>query len=257
MQRPIITFRLDEPYNYPGEGDAKFSEDEEFERPGAVTGIGLESAASPPRPAEPAREGPPLRPRPMRATEWITAVAMTLLSLAAAFYAVRSNGSNRSQYQLAASSTQAALAAAQETTRTDQQAWVGLPLPMAYPLSKEGGGFVIKLRNFGKTPALNVRITDYVVIEDLDQLDGMQERESNRPMAAGTLMPGSEFDTEIGFKTSPEGLTSLAQGKVRAVNYTLITYEDIYHRRHVTQSCFYWHGGLHAPLPCDRFNTVE
>jgi hypothetical protein len=261
MQRPIITFRLDEPYNYPGEAEAKLSVDEESGSPGVVTGTGFENAASSLRLAEPSRDGtlfpPQPSPRARKTTEWITAVAMTVLSLAAVYYAIKSNGSNRLQYQLAASSTQAVLAAAQETTRVDQQAWVGLPLPTAYPLSKEGGGFAIKLRNFGNTPALNVRITDYVVIEDLDQLDGMQEGESTRPMAAGTLMPGSDFDTDIGFRTSPEGVTSLAQGKVRAVNYAIVTYEDIYHRKHITQSCFYWHGGLHAPLPCDRFNTVE
>ncbi len=70
-------------------------------------------------------------------------------------------------------------------------------------------------------------------------------------------MPGSEFDTDVSFRTSPEGVTSLAQGKVRAVNYALITYEDIYHRRHAIHSCFYWHGELHTPLPCEGFNTVE
>ncbi len=261
MQRPIITFRLDEPYNYPGEGEARSSEDEEFKLPGVVSGTGFESAASPPRAADPVRDGTPFPPQPpphpMRVTDWIMAVSMTVLSLAVAYYAARSNGFNRSQYQLAASSTQAALAVAQETTRADQQAWVGLPLPTADPLSREGGGFAIKLRNFGKTPALNVRITDYVVIEELDQLDGVQEEVSNRPMAAGTLMPGGEFDTDIGFRTSPEGVASLAQGKVRAVNYALITYEDIYHRKHTNQSCFYWHGGLRTPLPCEEFNTVE
>jgi hypothetical protein len=248
MQRPIITFRLDEPYNYPGEGEARFSENEELDSPG-------------PHLAKPASDGSPLpprpSPRPMRVTDWIMAVSMTVLSLAVTYYAVRSNGFGRSQYQLAASSTQAALVVAQETTRLDQQAWVGLPVPTADPLNREGRGFAIKVRNFGKTPALNVLITDYVVIEELDQLDGIQEGAFNRPMAAGTLMPGSEFDTDIGFRTSPEGVTSLAQGKVRAVNYALVTYEDIYHRKHTTQSCFYWHGGLRSPLPCEGFNTVE
>ncbi len=185
------------------------------------------------------------------------AVSMSVLSLAAAYYAVTSNRNSRLQYQLLASSSHVAAAAGQEAARTEHQAWVGLPLATASPLSREGGSFAIKLRNFGKTPALKVVITDYVVIEDLDHLDGMQEMLSNSPMAAGTLMPDSEFDTDIVFRTSPEGVTSLAQGKVRAVNYALISYEDIYHRKHTTQSCFYWHGGLRAPLPCEQFNTVE
>jgi len=195
--------------------------------------------------------------RTTRTTDWIIATAMMVLSLAALYYAVRSDGYNRSQYQFMASTSQAAASVAEESMQTDQRAWVGLPQPAAYPLSREGGGFVIKLQNFGKTPARNVIISDYVIIEELDQLSGMQEAASHGPMAAGTLMPGSGFSTEVRFKTSPEGVASLAQGRVRAVNYALITYEDIFHRRHTTQSCFYWHGGLPMPLPCEKFNSVE
>lgn len=261
MQRPIITFRLDEPSNYPGEGEARFSEDEEFELPGVVTDTGLESTASPPCSAEPARDGSPFPPqqppRPMRATDWIKAVSMLVLSLSAVYYAVITNRYNRSQYQLIVSSSQAVLSAAEESMRTDERAWVGLPLPTAYPLSKQEGGFAIRLQNFGKTPARNVLITDYVVIEDFDQLSGIQDAASHHPIVTGTLMPGNEFDTSVWFKTSPEGISSLAQGKVRAVNYAVITYEDIFHRKHNTQSCFYWHGGLHTPLPCEGFNSVD
>ncbi len=189
----------------------------------------------------------------MTATGWIIAVSVLVLSLAAVYYAVTANRYNRSQYQLMAGSSQTALRAAEES----QRAWVGLTPPTAYLLSKEEGGFAIKLQNFGKTPARNVLITDYVVIEDLDQLSGIQEAASPRPIAAGTLMPGDEFDTNVWFKTSPEGISSLAQGKVRAVNYALITYEDVFHRKHITQSCFYWHGKLHIPPPCEAFNTVD
>jgi hypothetical protein len=248
MQRPIHTFRLDEPYGYP-------DEDEGSDGPGTI-GSGCENADL--HPAERARDGAPQPPpRSMQTTDWIVAIAMSVLAAAVAYYAVTSNRNSRWQYQLLASPSHAAAAAGLDETRAERQAWVGLPLPTAAPLSREGGSFAIKLRNFGKTPALKVVITDYVVIEDLDHLDGMQDMVSSSPMSAGTLMPDSEFDTDIGFRTSPEGVTSLVQGKVRAVNYALITYEDIYHRKHTTQSCFYWHGGLRAPLPCEQFNTVE
>src|SRR5208337_1737044 len=210
---------------------------------------------------EPAKAGTPLPVqksfRSTRTTDWIIAASMMAVALAAGDFAVKSDRYNRSQYQFMASSAQTAVSVAEESIQTDQRAWVGLPLPAAYPLSKEGGGFVIKLQNFGKTPARNVLISDYVIIEELDQLSGMQEAASHGPMAAGTLMPGNGFSTEVRFKTSPEGVVSLAQGKVRAVNYALITYEDIFHRRHTTQSCFYWYGGLPMPLPCEKFNSVE
>lgn len=245
MQRPIHTFRLDEPYSYPGE-------DEGFDGP-ETTSSGTENADL--HPVDDGVLPPPTRS--MKTTDWILAIAMSVLAVAVAYYAVTFNRNSRWQYQLLASSSHAAAAAGLDEARTEQQAWVGLPLPTASPLSRGGGSFGIKLRNFGKTPALKVVITDYVVIEDLDHLGGIQDTVSSSPMAAGTLMPDSEFDTDIGFRTSPDGVTSLAQGKVRAVNYALITYEDIYHHKHTTQSCFYWHGGLRAPLPCEQFNTVE
>ena len=210
---------------------------------------------------EPAKAGTPSpvqKPfRTTRTTDWIIAASMMVLSLAVLDYAVKSDGYNRSQYQFMASSSQTAASVAEESMQTDQRAWVGLAPPAAYPLSREGGGFVIRLQNFGKTPARNVLVSDYVIIEELDQLSGMQEGASHGPMAAGTLMPGNGFSTEVRFKTSPEGVVSLAQGKVRAVNYALITYEDIFHHRHTTQSCSYWHGGLPMPLPCEKFNSVE
>lgn len=194
--------------------------------------------------------------RPAKTTDWIIAISLLVLSLTAAYYTVMSTGRNR--YRPQASAIPATLAVTDKAGQAEQQAWVGLLLPTASPLSREGGGFAIKLRNFGQTPALKVLIADNVVIEDLDQPSGAQATVPDRsPMAAGTLMPGSEFATDIGFRTTPEGIISLAQGKVRAVNYALITYEDIYHRRHTTRSCFYWHGGLHTPLPCQEFNTVE
>ena len=261
IRPPIITLRLDEPYNYPGEDEATLGKDEEFEMSGVLPGARLESAPSAERPAQPAREGTAvpqqLPPFPMRATDWMIAVSMVVLSLAAVYYVVTTNRYYRSQYQSMANSLQASLSAAEESMRSEQRAWVRLQLPTAYPLSREGGGFAIKLQNAGKTPARNVLITDYVAIEDLDQLSGLQEAASHRSIVAGTLTPGDEFDTSVWFKTSPEGISSLAQGKVRAVNYSLITYEDVFHHKHTTQSCFYWHGGMQTPLTCERFNTVE
>ncbi len=194
--------------------------------------------------------------RPPRVTDWVIAVSMAVVALSAVYYVRKSNEDRRLQYQLWMSSRATAPGAA-EWTGTDQRPWVGLPRPTASPLGKQGGGFVIRLQNFGKTPAINVFITDYVLLETLADLTGMQETADAHPVAVGILMPDDKFDTNVWFKTSPEGVTSVAQGKVRAVNYALIVYEDIFHHRHTTQSCYYWHGGLQAPLPCERFNNAE
>ena len=194
--------------------------------------------------------------RPMRATDWIVSACMVVLAVTAVYFALKSNEYHRARQQILVNS-RATSSVAGDWIGADQRPWIGLTRPTAYPLTSAGGGFAIKLQNFGKTPALNVLITDYVSIEDLVQLTGMQEVANSTLLTAGTLMPDDRFDTNVWFKTSQDGITSLARGKVRAVNYAQITYEDVFHHKHTTQSCFYWHGGLQTPLPCERFNTVD
>jgi hypothetical protein len=183
-------------------------------------------------------------------------VCLLVLALAVISGARKTIQYGRSQEQLLAH-LQAAPAGAEERMGADQRPWVGLIRPTVYPLGKQGGGFAVKLQNFGKTPAVSIFITDSVRLENLVDLSGMPEAADSHPVAVGTLMPYDRFDTDVWFKSSPEGLASLAQGKVRAVNYALIVYEDMFHRRHTTQSCFYWRAGLSAPLPCERFNSAE
>jgi len=200
----------------------------------------------------------PLRrsPRSRRTLDWIVTASVLVLALTATYFTARTVSYQKSQYALMEGMNDK-FSAAGESLRFEQRPWVGLSRPAVSALSQTGGGFVIHLKNSGRTPALNVLITDYVMIESLADLTGVQEPNSSHPLAAGTLLPDENFETNIWFKTSPEGVAGLAQGQVRAVNYAWITYEDIFHQRHTTQSCFYWHGGMQAPSPCERFNTVE
>ena len=195
--------------------------------------------------------------RAMKALGWVVTVSLMVLLFTAVFNAVQSNFTNRSPDRLSSDSPQAALPGEEAPSQAEQRAWIGVSLPKAYPLTKEGGGFAIELRNFGKTPALQVSVTDVVVIEELDRLTGAQDAASHRPVAVGTLIPGGGFATDIWFKTNAEGVAGLSEGKVRAVNYSWVTYEDIFHRMHTTRSCSYWRAGLPAPLPCEGFNTLE
>ena len=200
----------------------------------------------------------PIRPAgAKKATQLAVAVCLGLLTLSAAYNAVQLYRINRSTDLLLAAPPQSASVDAAESTELEQRAWIGISLPQTHPLTSDGGGFGVELRNFGKTPAVQTLVTDYVVIEGLDELTGAQEASSYRPLPVGTLMPGSAFATDVRFKTSAEGVHSLSTGKVRVVNYALVTYEDVFHRKHTTRACFYWHGGLLAPLPCENFNTAD
>ena len=191
------------------------------------------------------------------ATRWAVIALLTVLSSVAIYNAFLSYRIDRATNQLLAHSPQAAGPGAAAATQEQQRAWIGLSVSKVYPLTRVGGGFVISLQNVGRTPALQASVTDYVVIEDLHHLTGAQEATSHSPMSLGTLAPGSGFNTDVWFKTSPDALSGLSGGEIRAVNYAVVTYQDIFHRTHTTQSCFYWHGGLPAPLPCEGFNTLQ
>ena len=184
-------------------------------------------------------------------------VCLVVLAVTAVYNAAQTYGINRSISRLLAIAPQLTWAAAEGPMQMEQRAWIGFSPPQTHPLISDGGGFGIELRNFGRTPALQTLVTDYVVIEELDKLTGAQETPSYHPVNVGTLMPGNAFATEVRFKTSAEGVQSLSAGKVRVVNYAVVTYEDIFHRKHTSRSCFYWHGGLPAPLPCEDFNTAD
>lgn len=195
--------------------------------------------------------------RTFKIFKWAVAVFLVVLSFIALFTAVRTISVNQSPNRLSKASPRAALPGTEEPLQGKQRTWIGVSLPKAYPLTKKGGGFAIELWNLGKTPALQASFKDYVVIEELDRLTGAQEAASHPSTVVGTLAPGSGFVADVWFTTSAEAVLSLSEGKVRAVNYAFVTYEDAFHRTHTTRSCSYWHGGLSAPLPCEGFNTAE
>lgn len=195
--------------------------------------------------------------RAVKAVGWAVTVSLMVLLFTAVFNAVQSSFMNRSSDRIAAASSQTALPGEEEPQQGEQRAWIGVSLAQAYPLTNKGGGFAVELRNLGKTPVLHASFTDYVVIEELDRLTGAQEAASHPSTSVGTLAPGSGFVTDVWFNTSADGVISLSEGKVRAVNYAVVTYEDSFHRAHTTRSCSYRHGGMTAPLPCEGFNALE
>ncbi len=190
-------------------------------------------------------------------TDLIAVVCLGLLLLTTLYNATQLFRIDRSTDRLVSGKLPASSSVTEQSIPMEQQAWIGVSVPQTLPLTADGGGFGVELRNSGKTPGLQTMLTDYVLIEELDRLSGAQEAASYRPVAVGTLMPGSGFSTDVRFKTNAEGIHSLLSAKVRVVNYALVTYDDVFHHKHTTRSCFYWHAGLLAPLPCEDFNQAE
>jgi hypothetical protein len=140
---------------------------------------------------------------------------------------------------------------------SDHRPTVSLREAIPLPLTSQGGGFTIKIQNFGQSLALDVRIQDIVRIEALNEVAENPTMDSAPDLAVGTMLPEGEFSTQVGFRTSPQTVAALRDGKARAVNYLLVTYQDQFHRSHITQHCFYWHPGLLAPPSCNSYGRVE
>ena len=140
---------------------------------------------------------------------------------------------------------------------SDRRAWVGLTDVVAQPLTAEGGGFRIKLQNAGNTPALDLQIAAEVAIARDDQRINLHEPDSPARSLAGTLRPGAVYATDIDFRTSPEGISSLANDQLRAVSFIHITYKDVFQRLHTTKACFYWQRSLPGVKPCDGYNELN
>lgn len=140
---------------------------------------------------------------------------------------------------------------------TDDRPWVSLLQAIPQPLNAQGGSFVIKVHNSGKTRALDVRIQDVIRIADLNADPDVPSLDTAPVLAVGTMLPDADFTTQAAFRTSPETVAALRDGRVRAINYMLITYGDQFHHSHITQQCFYWHAGLQSPASCNHPNLAE
>jgi hypothetical protein len=193
--------------------------------------------------------------RRLRNTFWIAAMIAFVVAVAMLGFGI---SLHRQMKKLSADVTQSSEAnkqAIEAGIQRDQRAWVGLSETTVHPLADGGGGFTIKFQNTGKTPALDMQFADVITIEDTDQVAPSQE--PNITAAAGTLMPGASYSADVWFKTSPEVVTGLTRGKLRASNYVYVTYKDIFKQTHTTKACFYWHGGLVKPKACDRYNELN
>jgi hypothetical protein len=198
-----------------------------------------------------------LQSRNHRASDWITAIGGIIVTIAVICFSLSVQKQIKGLSAQLTQSSEARIRVLQEGIRTDQRAWVGLAEATAQPLTADGGGFTIKLQNTGKTPALDLQISDAITMEDIDQSALLQEPNMTARHSAGTLMPGAVYTTDVWFKTSPEAMSSLRHDQLRAVNYIQVTYKDVFQRQHATKACFDWHNSLPGVKACDGYNELN
>jgi hypothetical protein len=194
--------------------------------------------------------------RRLKAADCITGAVVVILTAALTWVGVAfQNQAKNMTAQLTESET--SMRELRAEVHADQRAWIGLTEATVQPLTLEGGGFTIKLQNTGKTPALDVQVSDVITVEEIGEAAGIREPGPSAGNSAGTLMPGAGYTTDVWFKTSSDVASSLTHDQLRAVNFVRVTYKDIFQVPHVTKVCFYWHSSLPRVKPCDSYNEVN
>ena len=226
----------------------------------------------PPSPSEPAPAGTGLLDRyldrvapagserlswrhPQRIMYWL--VALSLLATALACVACVLELRRQSPAPAAGNFDPAHSNPAQQPSPEVQRPWVGLLQSIPPTLSPTGGTFSIKLQNSGKGPAYQVQIRDVIRIENISDEPEFPAIDAAPALAGQMLVPGAEFSTHVGFRTSAPTIAALREGKLQVVNYLQVNYEDLSRRPHVTQQCFYWHPEMPSPLACDKYNQAD
>ncbi len=143
-----------------------------------------------------------------------------------------------------------------DTRFLEQRPWVAINDPVPLSLTTAPGSFAVSLQNSGKTPAVGVKVAANV------QLGSLPAGFANQTVpqvsrTAGTLFPAAQYRTVLDFRFPPGVLAAIyrAQGKVEL--HVNVTYEDILHGAHVTQSCWTWQPALRSMEPCDGFGQVN
>jgi len=191
-----------------------------------------------------------------KVTDWITAATAMILTVAVTYFGI---DFQKQMKNVTAQLTQSEITmrAVQERVRGDERAWVGLTETVVHPLTSNGGGFTIKLQNTGKTPALDLQISDVITMEDGDPSGQLQEPDITARNSAGTLMPGAVYTTEVWFNTSSDAMSRLTHDELSAVNFVRLTYQDVFQRTHTTKVCSYWRSSMPGVKPCNGYNEMN
>jgi len=187
-------------------------------------------------------------------SNWIVAVGLVLVALTLSYMSLQL----REQRQVLSEQLQQLLRATQESRQLEQRPWVGIADAVPQPLTATGGTFNITLQNFGKTPAIDVHASGYVVLQDSPEIS-LSNEETAHPvqLSAGSLSPGAVQKSAVEFRIPLASVAALYRNQVYAVLHVSVTYKDVFQAAHTTQSCFYWQPNLRGAQACEGHNTVN
>jgi len=186
---------------------------------------------------------------------WLLAAGFLLLLAGMIYLGVQVQSQKQALAELTHTTTRTAPATA-DTRFLEQRPWVAINDPVPLSLTTAPGSFAVSLQDSGKTPAVGVKVTASVPPGNLPAgFENQTVPQVNR--VAGALFPGAQYRTVLDFHFPPGVLAAIyrAQGQVEL--HINVTYEDIMHGAHTTQSCWTWHPALRSVEPCDGFGQVN
>lgn len=143
----------------------------------------------------------------------------------------------------------------EKTLRFSERAWVSAePVPVTDKLGLTGARIVF--RNTGRSPARNIKIhTDVRPLRQCPPGDSplpFSNKGSDDVEGVGVLQPGQTGSTQQANLSLHEMLVNL-----RTYAFGVITYDDIFDERHVTEFSFYFSEAGKMFLLCPTHNRAE
>jgi hypothetical protein len=186
---------------------------------------------------------------------WIMVTGFLLLGAGIVLQNIQLERQDRTLSQLVEGTSK--LAASLSDSRVqEQRPWVTISDPIPQSLSVAPGSFAVSLQNTGKTPAADVKVAATAQVIEVANASALP---AIAPVsrAAGTLFPRSQFRTVLDFQPSPAAFTALFRGQGRMEVRVNVSYTDVQHNAHVTQSCWHWRPALRQMEPCASFGAVN
>lgn len=171
---------------------------------------------------------------------------------------------NTKNAERSAAAAEAAARIAQRSLEVVERAWVGVrsfevrkpPMPGETMIAR------VKWTNTGKTPAIGLSTLNRILysplpLEELpESVVALQVADNSDGVGRADLFPGVIMLSDNLLAITDDQFTSINQGRGWVYVIGVITYRDIFRRRHETRYCgVYLAGGLIAS--CSRYNSTD
>ncbi|NIM67826.1 MAG: hypothetical protein GTO55_06745 [Armatimonadetes bacterium] len=143
-------------------------------------------------------------------------------------------------------------------SRTDQRAWVGQTDPDGKIDPRAPLNCTITIKNFGRTPALNVKQEVHLRFQPANNPFVPDAPEAKQPGSNCVLQPDQEVKAYVTYrKPTEEEVDNIKSGKITVYFFGEIAYEDIFEKQHLTTFAYYANPSMKGWSALHTYNYAD